>query len=190
MDIDILGMKILLERKKIILTIASLAVLIVGTAVFYFNKNHINKPDLTIEQKNRLESYIKGLEGKVAAGDRFAILDTAEYLRELGREDEALSILSKFKPEWKESFDFLVLEARIWAQKKPAEGIIRYEALIIKYPKQESLYQEYINFLKRTEQPQEKIVEYYQKAINNIPNTFLAKDYDNYLKDQNLQVTK
>ena len=36
----------------------------------------------------------------------------------------------------------------------------------------------------------EKIVEYYQKAINNIPNTFLAKDYDNYLKDQNLQVTK
>jgi tetratricopeptide (TPR) repeat protein len=166
-----------------------LGVVIIGAvAVWVYYHFRDTAPALTATQEQNLDSALVRLDERLQQNpkDTFAYLDKASYLRQLGREDEALAVLEQaytIDANWRNVGDFKIEEARIWSQKDTDEGIRRYEAIIQGQPASETLFGEYIAFLKRAGQPREKIISVYDQAIRGFPDSRLKVEYDYYLRD-------
>lgn len=174
-------------NKKLSITIGIIIALVILGAVFYFAKQE-SGPKLTDAERTRIEGYVRQMDEKLAKdpNDKFAYLDKADYLRQLGKNNQALATLQEayaVNPAWKESVEFILEEARIHGQINTQDGIKRYEALIAVNPQKEEYYKEYISFLKRMKQPKAKILEYYDKAIANIKDTSLELEKRQYLEE-------
>ncbi len=172
-----------------------LGLLIIGLGLAWFFWPKSTAPELSSDQRTRLEQYVKDTDKKIENDkfNQFNYLDKADYLRQLGRESEALATLEaayKTRETWKQTPDFLLFEARIRGQRNVEEGIARYESLIAREQKNEQFYSEYIIFLKKNNQSREKILEYYRKLLANVPDSRLDAEYKDYLKSNQLQFSQ
>lgn len=180
-------MKMEIPKNKRAVYWGLLIVVIIAFGIFAYDQNRRQSiPELTNEQKDKFAQYISKDDAAIQKDkfDRFAYLDKADYLRQLNREDEARAVLQEaynVKGDWKETPDFLVVEARIASQVDEKDAIKRYESLLARESKNETFYSEYIGFLKRTKQDPEKIKEWYQKAMQNIPDTLLRNEYFQFI---------
>ncbi|HEV8601347.1 MAG TPA: hypothetical protein VGQ87_01975 [Patescibacteria group bacterium] len=174
-----------MNKKLLVGTSTALLIILV---VLFFATNRSNGPKLSGNERARLENLVKQQDEKLAVNknDMSAYFDKAEYQRELGDTKASLATLNQaynVNTSWKSNPDFMLLEARIYGQISTSDGIRRYEDLINANPVNEDYYREYINFLKQHNQPNEKIIEYYDKAIVNIKDTTLEKEKRIYLEE-------
>ncbi len=179
-------------NKKYIVLIAGLVVVLGAFGFIYWQKQSATTvapaPVVTEQQENRYQEGINKADAGIQKNPReiFGYLDKAEYLRQLDKEQEALAVLAeayKIQPDWQNTPDFMIVEARIYGQADAPKAIERYEKLLEREPLNQSLYSEYISFLKRSNQPRSKVVDWYERVIAKIPDTYLRDEYKQFLEN-------
>lgn len=173
-------------NRKYVIGIVVILLVMVGVLLWVVSRPRTDEVPVTENQKQLMQPLIAQYEERISKdpADRFAYLDKAEYERQLGDADAALATLAKayaVREVWRQTPDFMILEARAWGQKDVAEGVKRYEALLSREPRNETFYSEYIAFLKRTNQPRAKIIDFYQRVITAVPETLLKDEYQTFV---------
>ena len=170
------------QKRNLIIGLAAL--LLMGGFLIYKDQ----QPNLSKSEKERIEALIAVQDAEIQKdkSDQFAYLDKAEYLRELGKIHPALVTLEdayKINPFWKESGNFMVLEARIRGDRDTDEGIEYYLKLFKLYPNNEDYFREYIGFLKKKNMPREMILEVYKIAIDATDSETLKREFAQYQRE-------
>lgn len=179
-------------NKKILtfisIIIVGVVVLSAGYVFYKRSPKPAPAPVVTEQQENIYQGGIEKADAEIQKNPRqiFGYLDKAEYLRQMGKESDALRVLEdayRIQPDWKNTPDFMIVEAHVYSQTDPTKAIERYEKLIELDPLNQGLYAEYISFLKRSNQPRQKIVDWYERVMAKMPETYLRAEYQQFLSE-------